>query len=595
MRCAGFVLLLVLGPVSAGAAETPGQAAIASAHPLATEAGMEVLREGGNAFDAAIAVTAALGVVEPYSSGIGGGGFWLLHRASDGRQVVVDGREAAPGAAGRGVYLDGAGRPIPRSSIDGPRAAGIPGVPAGIGHLAKNYGRLPLSRTLAPAIGLARDGFRVSPRYREAATLRLQALHASPAAAEVFLSHGEVPALGHRIVQSDLVRTLEAVAERGAEGFYRGVVARQLAGGVIAAGGLWTLQDLERYRAVERAPIVGDYRGVRIVSVPPPSSGGVVLIETLNILEGFDLDTQDPAARKHLIVEALRRAYRDRARYLGDPDFVSMPLERLLDKGYAAAERRTISFGRATPSAPAPAGREAVDTSHFSVLDADGNRVAATLSINYSFGSGFMVPGTGVLLNDEMDDFSLSPGLPNVYGLVGGRVNAVAPGKRPLSSMTPTFIESEDRVAILGTPGGSRIISMVLLAFLDFVQGNGPYTWVSRPRFHHQYLPDRVEYEPGALDERERAGLRRRGHTLVELGGPYGNMQAVLWDRGLGVVRAAADPRGEGQARVEATGRPQVRTRRVSRAGARPRLRSPRSVHGHLARPRPRVVPPGSR
>lgn len=596
MRCAGLILLLALGPVSAGAAETPGQAAIASAHPLATEAGMEVLREGGNAFDAAIAMTAALGVVEPYSSGIGGGGFWLLHRASDGRQVVVDGREAAPGAAGRGMYLDGAGRPIPRSSIDGPRAAAIPGVAAGIAHLAHSHGRLPLTRTLAPAIRLARDGFRASPRYREAAALRLQALRASQAAAEVFLVGGAVPPLGHRIVQPDLARTLEALAKRGSEGFYRGEVARRLAGGVIAAGGLWTLQDLERYRVVERVPIVGRYRGVRIVAVPPPSSGGVVLIEALNILEGFDLDILDPAARTHLVVEALRRAYRDRARYLGDPEFVSMPLERLLDKRYAAGERRTLSPVRATPSAPAPAGREAVDTSHFSVLDAEGNRVAATLSINYSFGSGFMVPGTGVLLNDEMDDFSLSPGLPNVYGLVGASANAIAPGKRPLSSMTPTFIETRERMAILGTPGGSRIISMVLLGVLEFARGNGPYTWVSRPRFHHQYLPDRVEYEPGALDERERAGLRRRGHTLVELARPYGNMQAVLWDRGLGVVRAASDPRGEGQARVvpPASGGPQARTRRASRAGARPRLRSPRSAHGHLARQRPRAVLAGS-
>ncbi len=595
MRCIGLILLLAFGPVSAGAVEAPGQAAIASADPLATEAGMQVLREGGNAFDAAIVVSAALGVVEPYSSGIGGGGFWLLHRASDGRQVVVDGREVAPAAAGPGMYLDGAGRPIPRSSIDGPRAAAIPGVAAGIAHLAKNYGRLPLSRTLAPAIGLARDGFRVSPRYREAAASRVQALRASPAAAEVFLRDGEVPPLGHRIVQPDLAWTLEALAERGAEGFYRGAVARRLAGGVIAAGGLWTLQDLEHYRVVERAPIVGVYRGVRVVSVPPPSSGGVVLIEALNILEGFDLHARDPAARTHLIVEALRRAYRDRARYLGDPDFEYMPLERLLNKRYAAAERRTISLWHATPSAPAPAGREAGNTSHFSVIDAEGNHVAATQSINYLFGSGFMVPGTGVLLNDEMDDFSMSPGLPNVYGLVGGSANAIAPSKRPLSSMTPTFIETEDRVAILGTPGGGRIISMVLLGVLEFARGNGPYIWVSRPRFHHQYLPDRVEYEPGALDERERAGLQKRGHRLFELREPYGNMQAVLWDRGLGVVRAASDPRGEGRARVETTGGPQARTRRACRATERPRLRSPRSAHGHLARQRSGVVPPGSR
>ncbi len=546
-----LLLLLAIAPASALAVEGPGRAAVASAHALATEAGMEAMRKGGNAFDAAVAVTAALGVVEPYSSGIGGGGFWLLHRASDGYQVVLDGREVAPAAARRDLYLDGSGRPVPRRSIDGPLAAAIPGVASGLARLANRYGRLPLAHSLAPAIRLAREGFRVSPGYRKAAAVRKSVLRASKAAAEVFLIDGEVPPLGHLIRQPDLARTLEALAERGAAGFYRGAVARRLVEEVGKAGGLWTVHDLERYRVVERAPVSGTYRGVRIVSAPPPSAGGIVLMEALNILEGFRLETLGRAVHKHLVVEALRRAYRDRALYLGDPDFVSMPLARLLDKRHAAAERKTLSLRRATPSAPAPAEPEAGNTSHFSVIDAEGNRVAATLSINYLFGSGFMVPGTGVLLNDEMDDFSLSPGLPNVYGLTSGSANAVAPGKRPLSSMTPTFIESADRVAILGTPGGSRITSMVLLATLDFVAGGGPYTWVSRPRFHHQYLPDRVEHEAGALDERERAGLRSRGHKLIELREPYGNMQAILWDRGLGVVRAASDPRGEGRARIE--------------------------------------------
>ncbi len=558
-RALWCALLLLLGPAPAGGAEGPGQAAVASAHARATDAGLEVLREGGNAFDAAIAVTAALGVVEPYSSGIGGGGFWLLHRASDGRQVVLDGREIAPTLASRDMFIESARGPLSRRSIDGPLAAAIPGVPAGLAHLAKQYGRLPLARSLAPAIRLARAGFPVSPRYREAAAQRLTALRASPSAAAVFLKGGEVPALGYAIRQPELARTLEILAERGGAGFYHGPVARRLCEETVRAGGLWTLRDLARYRAVERAPIVGDYRGVRIVSAPPPSSGGVVLMEALNILRGFEIDGPDRVPRTHLVVEALRRAYRDRARYLGDPDFVSMPLERLLDPGYAAAERRGISSLRATPSTAAPAAREAQNTSHFSVIDAEGNRVAATLSINYLFGSGFLVPGTGVLLNDEMDDFSASPGLPNVYGLTGGSANAIAPGKRPLSSMTPTFLEAGDRVAILGTPGGSRIISMVLLATLDFVAGDGPYSWVSRPRFHHQYLPDRLEHEAGALDLRERARLRARGHALLELREPYGNMQAILWDRRLRVVRAASDPRGEGRARVESRAKPAPR------------------------------------
>jgi gamma-glutamyltranspeptidase / glutathione hydrolase len=280
----------------------------------------------------------------------------------------------------------------------------------------------------------------------------------------------------------------------------------------------------------------------------------VVLIEALNILAGYRLSTLDGITRKHLLIEAMRRAYRDRAEYLGDPDFVNLPLARLLDRSYARVLGASIALARATPSAALPAirehAREAANTSHFSILDTAGNRVAATLSINYPFGSGFIVPGTGIVLNDEMDDFAINPGLPNIYGLVGGQANALAPGKRPLSSMTPTFLETPDRVAILGTPGGSRIISMVLLAVLDFAAGRAPLSWVSLPRFHHQYLPDQVEYEPGALNEMEQAGLRRRGHRLQALTQSYGNMQAILWDKTRAIVEAASDPRGEGSANL---------------------------------------------
>ncbi len=541
-----FLALLPCATAQAGGR----QLAVASPHPLATRAGLAMLQAGGNAFDAAVAVSAALAVVEPYASGLGGGGFFLLHRARDGLQVMLDAREKAPGAARSDMYLDERGEVIPRASIDGPLAAGIPGLPAALAHLARRYGRLPLPVSLTPAIMLAREGFEVTPRYRKLAAWRRDALRRWPASAR-FLADGEVPPLGHVIRQPELARTLRLLARQGREGFYGGEVARRLVEGVRAAGGIWSLQDLAGYRVVERKPVTGDYRGVRVVSAAPPSSGGVVLLEALNILEGFDLDTLDPLVRKHLVIEALRRAYRDRARWLGDPDFTGPPVQRLISDDYAAALRDGIRLDRATPSAdlpPAPVEPEGEHTTHFSILDAAGNRVAATLSINLPFGSAFTVPGTGVLLNDEMDDFSIRPMTPNAYGLVGDTANAVAPGKRPLSSMTPTFLEQGERVALLGTPGGSRIISMVLLAVLDFAAGHGPASWVALPRYHHQYLPDEVQYEQGGLTPAEVTGLARLGHRLRELGRRYGNMQALLWAGGR--LEAASDPRGEGRAEV---------------------------------------------
>ncbi|MBN2701076.1 MAG: gamma-glutamyltransferase [Methylothermaceae bacterium] len=537
------------------AAEQPPQAAIASAHPLATEAGLDILRQGGNAFDAAVAVAAALAVVEPAGSGLGGGGFFLLHRAADDSQVMLDGRERAPLAASRDMYLDSRGKVIPRASVDGPLAAGIPGLPAALAHLAEKDGRLPLKTTLAPAIRLAREGFVVGDRYLRQSRSRIAVMQRYPETARVFLPPDRAPEPGFRLVQPDLARVLEAIAQRGRDGFYAGWVADRLVKEVRRAGGIWSREDLATYRVVEREPVRGKYRNVRITSAAPPSSGGVVLLETLHILSRWDLTDLDSATAKHLIVEAWRRAYRDRALYLGDPDFVTMPLGRLLSPDYAAGLRASIRPDRALPSAwlaseLKPVARGA-DTTHFSILDRKGNRVAATLSVNYLFGSGFTVPGTGVLLNDEMDDFAAKPGTPNLYGLVGGEANAIAPGKRMLSSMTPTFLESPNRVGVVGTPGGSRIISMVTLAVLDFAQGFTPATMVAWPRFHHQYLPDEIQYEPGALSARERQALESLGHRLQARKRPYGNLQAIVWDRVLNRVEAASDPRGEGSARVE--------------------------------------------
>ena len=546
-----FCLLLFLLPLSAASAQTPSAQAVASAHPLATAAGIAVMESGGNAFDAAVAVSAALAVVEPYSSGLGGGGFWLLHRASDGLDIMVDGRERAPLAASRDMYLDAEGKPLTGASIDGALAAGIPGEPAALVHIARKYGRLPLALVLSPAIALAREGFAIDAHYRRMAGFRLAALGASPGAAGQLLVDGEVPPLGHWLQQPDLADTLERLARDGRDGFYAGPFVQKLVQGVRRQGGIWRMEDLAQYQVVERRPVEGHFKGYRVLSAPPPSSGGVVLVEMLNMLEALDLQGKSSQQQVQLITEVMRRAYRDRARYLGDTDYVDVPLERLTSAAYArqlVADIDPAHAGRSEPLAgKAVEGR---DTTHFSIIDREGNRVSATLSINYPFGSCVLVPGTGVLLNDEMDDFSIKPGVPNVYGLVGNEANAIGPGKRMLSSMTPTFVESDERIGILGTPGGSRIISMVLIGLLQAVAEQPVDHWVRRARFHHQYLPDEIQFEPGTLSQKTRAYLESLGYKLHELDATYGNMQAVLWDRATGKVAAASDPRGIGAAWV---------------------------------------------
>ncbi|HXG27959.1 MAG TPA: gamma-glutamyltransferase, partial [Nevskiales bacterium] len=497
---------------------------------------------------------AALAVVEPTGSGLGGGGFWLLHRAEDGLQVMVDGRERAPLSARPDMYLDLNGEVVPGLSQDGALAAGIPGEPAALAHIAERYGRLPLARSLAPAIRYAREGFPVDEKLQRAIAGRRAALAASPAAAAVFLPDGVPPRVGSLLVQGELARTLSRLAEEGADGFYRGATADALVDGVRGAGGIWSKKDLRSYRVVERTPLVLDYRNLRIVTAPLPSSGGMVLGIALNVLAGYDWARLTSADRQHVTVEALRRAFRDRAEHMGDPDFVPAPLQ-LLSPGYASGLRAGIRLDKATPSRSLTAamlrdGEEGGNTTHFSVLDAEGNRVAATLSINLPLGSGFMPPGTGVLLNNEMDDFAIRPQTPNAYGLVGGVANAVAPGKRMLSSMSPTFVETPARVAILGTPGGSRIISMVLGAVLAFADGAGAGALVTQPRLHHQYLPDEVVYEDGALSDTDQEALIQRGHRLRR-SEPYGNMQAIVWERTRGRIEAASDPRGIGQAQTQ--------------------------------------------
>lgn len=541
------VLLLVCAwlPVAAWSA-APGQGAVASAHPLATAAGMEVLAAGGNAFDAAVAVSAALGVVEPYSSGLGGGGFWLLHFAEDGRQVFVDGRETAPGAAHATMYLDTQGVPVPGLSLNGPLAAGIPGTPAALAHVSERYGRLPLKQALAPAIRHAREGYPVYERMRLGLNFKAEQLRRWPGS-EVLLPGGEVPPAGAVIRLPGLVKVMERLAEDGAAGFYGGEIATRMVDAVRANGGIWTLEDLAAYRVIERAPLVAELDGgTRFVLAPPPSAGGVAVIQALNLLQGYELESLDAVDRAHLVIEALRRAFRDRG-HLGDPGFVDMPLERLLHPAYAAGQATSIRMDRATSSevfAPLHAADSGDHTTHFSVIDAAGNRVAVTQTLNGWYGSSFVVPGLDLLLNNEMDDFAVKPGEPNLYQLVGEGANNIAPGKRMLSSMTPTFIESPRGVAVFGTPGGSRIISMVLLASLAWLDGADADTIVALPRYHHQYLPDRVVHEADAFTAEVAAELEARGHALQESRRLYGNMNAVTWEYDGNRIKAATDPRG---------------------------------------------------
>lgn len=555
LRFAAFALLLLLLPATLLAAPAaPGQAAIASAHPLASAAGEEILEAGGNAFDAAVAVAAALAVVEPYSSGLGGGGFFLLYLADEQRYVFVDAREVAPAAATPDMYLDENGEPMRGASLNGPLAAGIPGHVAGLSHLSEKYGRLELADCLAPAIRLASEGYPAYSRMLAGLRFRKKTAEQWPDFGKVFYPGGEPPEVGDILRQPDLARSLEQIAEGGRDAFYRGPLAKAMVDGTRAAGGIWSLEDFAGYQVVEREPLEAEFFGVKLVSAPPPSSGGVAIINIMNLVAGFDLADLDQVDEAHVLIESMRRAYRDRALYLGDPDFVEVPVARLTSPYYAAGQRTNIRLDRATPSANLPglwpAGAESTQTTHFSLMDADGNRVAATLTINGWYGAGFMPPGTGIILNNEMDDFAIAPGVPNGFNLLGTDANAVGPGRRPLSSMSPTFLESERGVAILGTPGGSRIITMVLRAAMAWMDGASAQEMVELKRFHHQYYPDSVSYEEGALTEDQLQGLTERGHKLRASRRGFGNMNVVTWDFESGKVEAATDPRGRVEGRV---------------------------------------------
>ena len=529
----------------ANAANPPG-AAIASAHSLATEAGAQIINQGGNAFDAAIAVSAALSVVEPISSGIGGGGFFLLHDAKTGRDIFVDARETAPESATPEEYLDEKGELNRDRATNGPWSAGIPGLPAALVHLADEYGRLPLAASLAPAIRIAREGFPIYARLEKGYASRSKVMERYRGTRDVFLANGHAPRTGDILKQEDLARTLELLARNGRAGFYEGPVAGQLLAAVAEEGGRWTASELAGYQIREREPIKFDYRGWKVVTAPPPSSGGVALAEMLQVLQPWNLSKLDSAERTHLIVEAMRRAYRDRTLYMGDPDFVEMPIAMLTDPAYAAGLRATIHPDNATPSdllSGQPTPMEDDETTHFSIIDTDGNIVSATQTVNLLYGSGMIAPGTGVLLNNEMDDFALKPGTPNAFGVMGFDANAVEAGKRMLSSMTPTYIDSPEKLAVLGAPGGSRIITEVLIGILGYDAGMTAQAVAAEPRIHHQWMPDAISAEPGALDAATVRALKKMGHRVNAGEGTWGNLQTVAWDKRTDELSGGTDPR----------------------------------------------------
>ena len=514
------------------AADEPAMAAhgmVVSAQRLASEAGLSVLKAGGNAVDAAVAVGYALAVVDPCCGNIGGGGFMLIHQAAAGAHEASDSfinfRETAPAAATPDMYLDPAGTPIRDASRNGYRAVAVPGTVKGLDLALARYGKLTRAAVMAPAIALARDGFVLGESDVAIIARDAKRLAADSEAARIFLRPDGAPLKsGERLVQPDLAAVLARIAAQGADGFYRGTVAASLETASAAHGGILTAADLAGYTAGELAPLRCAYRGYAIISAPPPSSGGTTLCEILNVLSGWELGAagfQSPRAL-HLTIEAMRRAFFDRNSVLGDPDFVVNPLARLLSAEYAATIRAGIDPDKATASAAlgtvaGPAG-EKPQTTHYSVVDGDGNAVAVTYTVNGNFGAGVVAPGTGFLLNNEMDDFAAKPGTANMFGLVQGEANAIQPKKRPLSSMTPTIVERDGRpVFVLGSPGGPRIITAVLETLMNLVDfGMAPADSVAAPRFHQQFLPDTVYYETNGLPAATLSALAAMGYGFRE-------------------------------------------------------------------------------
>jgi gamma-glutamyltranspeptidase / glutathione hydrolase len=550
-----FALLAFLIVAPAAAQTPPSGPAVAARNGMvvaqewrAARVGVEVLEKGGNAVDAAVAVGFAMAVTYPRAGNIGGGGYMVIHLAHDTTDVAIDYRETAPAATTRDIFLDASGNADPAKSRDSALSVGVPGTVAGLALAEERYGsgKFTLADLIAPAIRLAREGFTVGDDVADSLPGVERRVAAWPSSAKIFLRNGRALATGETLRQADLADTLAAIAARGPRAFYEGAVAEKLAAGVRAAGGIMTADDLRNYQPIVRAPVRGSYRGYDIVSMPPSSSGGVILIEMLNILEGFDLTAAAPAQRLHTLAEAMKRAYADRAVFLGDPATVQAPLDRLMSKGYAAEMRGKINSTGATTilDAAGEPPHEGENTTHYSVVDGLGNAVSNTYTLNFSYGLGLVAEGTGVLLNNELDDFAAAPRAPNAYGLIGGEANAPGPGKRPLSSMTPTIVLKDGKpFLVTGSPGGSRIITTVLQIVSNVIDRGLPIAEaVAAPRVHHQWSPDYLEAERGQPAD-VLAELRARGHKVQDTR-PFGSANSILVTP-QGFV-GAADPRTRG-------------------------------------------------
>jgi gamma-glutamyltranspeptidase / glutathione hydrolase len=554
----GVLALLLFGPSAARAdpaifraqAVTAQNGMVVAQEAIAARVGADILRKGGNAVDAAVAVGFTMAVTYPRAGNIGGGGFMVIHRAN-GDDTAIDYRETAPSAINKTSFLDAQGNADPQKSRDSALGIGVPGTVAGLALAEEKYGsgRFTLADLIQPAIALARDGFPVADDTADSLPEDRPRLARWPSSAQIFLkADGSTLGPGDPLVQTNLAGTLQAIAQKGPRAFYEGPVAEKLSAAVRAAGGVMTVDDLKNYRATERRPVRGSYRGYDIISMPPPSSGGIALIEMLNILEGYDLAKAQRAQALFLMVEAMKRAYADRAWFLGDPDVVKIPVARLISKKYAADWRATINPERATPAANIHAGAgnasEGRNTTHFSVIDRFGNAVSNTYTINFSYGVGLVAAGTGILLNNELDDFAAKADAPNAFGLLGYDANAPGPGKRPLSSMTPTIVLKDGKPTLItGSPGGSRIINTVLQILINVIDRNMDIAnAVSAPRVHDQWMPDQVFVE-SALPQELIAALQARGDDVVVHQTPTSANSILVTTNGF---IGAADPRTRG-------------------------------------------------
>ncbi|EMK7707115.1 TPA: gamma-glutamyltransferase [Yersinia enterocolitica] len=528
--------LLVSGTLHAAstpAVEAKNGMVVTSQH-LASQVGTDILKMGGNAVDAAVAVGYAQAVVNPCCGNIGGGGFMTIHLA-DGTDTFINFRETAPAAASADMYLDKEGKVTKDASLYGYLAAGVPGTVLGMDSAQKKYGKLTRQQVMAPAIKLAREGFVLTRADTDILDTTVKRFRQDPESARIFLrKNGEALQPGDRLIQTDLADTLTAISQQGPDAFYQGKIPQAVEAAAKKGGGILTAADFANYKITETAPITCSYRGYKFVSSPPPSSGGVTLCETLNVLEGYDLKSMgfNSAAYIHTLTEAMRHAYMDRNTFLGDPEFVKNPIDRLLSKSYAADIRKQIVANKATPSVEVQPGmqpHEKPETTHYSIVDHDGNAVSTTYTVNGRFGAVVIAPDTGFFLNDEMDDFTVKVGEQNLYGLVQGATNSIAPGKRPLSSMSPTLVTKDGKTfMVLGSPGGSRIITITLQTALNVIDhGMAPQEAVDAPRIHHQWLPDEVYYEQRGVSADSLNLLKTMGYKMVEQN-PWGAAELIL-------------------------------------------------------------------